>query len=91
MESANTILRGISIPEPKYTLGDLPNELRKLEYYTDIKTFFPSLKELFQINDISNEIWFDNNYKVSGIQIINEEDIKGNCKIKIKNKNLSNI
>jgi len=86
MESANTILRGISIPEPKYTLGDLPNELRKLEYYTDIKTFFPSLKELFQINDVSNEIWFDNNYKVSGIQIINEEDIKGNCKIKIKNK-----
>jgi hypothetical protein len=86
MESANTILRGITIPEPKYTLGPLPNELTKLQHYTNIKTFFPSLKTLFNINDISNEIWFDNNYKVSGLQIINEEDIKGNCKIKIKNK-----
>ena len=86
MESANTILRGITIPEPKYTLGPLPNELTKLQHYTNIKTFFPSLKILFNINDISNEIWFDNNYKVSGLQIINEENIKGNCKIKIKNK-----
>ena len=86
METPNTILRGITIPEPKYTLGDLPIELTRLQHYTNIQTFFPSLKGLFQLNDISNEIWFDNNYKISGLQIVNEEDIKGNCKIKINNK-----
>lgn len=84
----NTILRGIPIPSPKYTLSPLPEGLKKLKFYTNIQTVFPSLKKLFQIEDISNEIWFDNNYKVTNIEIMNEEDIKGNCKIKIKNKNI---
>uniref|UniRef100_A0A6C0D832 Protein kinase domain-containing protein n=1 Tax=viral metagenome TaxID=1070528 RepID=A0A6C0D832_9ZZZZ len=86
MEPANTLLRGIPIPSPKYTLGPLPDSLKKLKYYTNIQTLFPSLKKLFQIQDISNEIWLDNNYKISNVEIFNEEDIKGNCKIKVNTK-----
>jgi len=88
MESPNTILRGVTIPQPKYSVSSLPDGLKKIQYYSNIQTYFPSLKVLFQITDISNEFWFDNNFKVSGLQITNEEDIKGNCKIKINNKSV---
>ena len=86
----NGILRGIEIPEPSYTKGVLPNALNNIPYYSNLHTFFPSLKGLFSIEDISNEeIWFDNNYKVTHINIVNEDDIKGNCKIQVRYKDTS--
>lgn len=88
METPNTLLRGISIPSPKYMLSPLPDGMKNLKYYTSINTLFPSLKKLFGINDISNEIWLDNNYKISNFEVMNEEEIKGNCKIKVNNKNI---
>jgi len=80
-------LRGIQLPKPTYTTSSLPNALKTIPYYSNLKTMFPSLKTLFSINDISNkEIWFDNDYKIVNINICNEDEIKGNCKIQVNYK-----
>lgn len=89
MEIPNSLLRGIQLPNPNYSLGALPDDLNNVKYYSNIQTYFPSLKTLFGVQDVSSEIWFDNNMKVTNIQIVNEENIKGNCKIKVNNKVLN--
>ena len=83
-------LRGVNIPAPTYTTSKLPEALNTIRYYSKLQTYFPSLKELFSIEDISNqEVWFDNNYKITNVHILNEEDIKGNCKLQILHKETS--
>jgi len=76
------LLRGITIPAPTYTVDDkLSTSLQQLPHYTNLKTYFPSLKTLFSLEDSGQEVWFDNNYKITNIAITHEGDIKGNCKL----------
>ena len=80
-------LRGVSIPPPTYTLGKLPSALQQLTYYSKLQTYFPTMKTLFGLDDLSGqEVWFDNEYKITHINIVNEENIKGNCKIQVTYK-----
>ena len=90
MES-NGILRGINLPAPTYSLSSLPNDLNTLSYYSKLETFFPSLKTLFNIETISGEIWLDNKYKITNVNILNEDTIKGNCKLQVKYMNKSKM
>ena len=77
------ILRGVDIPKPTYTTGDLPVQLKELSYYSNLKTYIPPMKTLFGLEDISNqEVWLNNEYKITNVNIVNEED-RNNCKIQV--------
>ena len=66
------LLRGITIPAPKYTIS---TKILPLEHYTNLKTWIPPMKDLLNINEISGVI-FDIN------DTIHRFDISGNtCKI----------
>ena len=80
-------LRGVSIPAPTFILGKLPAALKQLAYYTDLQTYFPTMKTLFDLEDLSGQdVWFDNDYKITHVNIVSEEHIKGNCKIQVTYK-----
>ena len=77
------ILRGVDIPKPTYTIGDLPTHLKGLPYYSNLKTYIPPMKTLFSLEDISNqEVWLNNEYKITNVNIVNEEE-RNNCKIQV--------
>lgn len=78
------LLRGVDIPNPTYTLSKLPTALTQLTHYTQLRTYFPSMKTLFSLEETSGqEVWFDNDCRITHINIVNEEHIKGNCKIQV--------
>jgi len=70
------LLRGITIPNPKSTIAELPE---KLEHYTNLKSWIPPMKDLLKINEISGVI-FDIG------ETIQKLDISGNnCILTLKN------
>lgn len=78
------LLRGVDIPKPTYSLSKLPTALTQLTHYTQLRTYFPSMKTLFSLEETSGqEVWFDNDCRITHINIVNEEHIKGNCKIQV--------
>ena len=84
------LLRGIQVPNPKSMKIDLDNNLMNLKHYTNLKTYIPPFKQLFDSEE--QNITFENSYKINNIVIENDENIKGNCKISIlegnKNKKI---
>jgi hypothetical protein len=83
------LLRGIQVPNPKSMKIDLDNNLMNLKYYTNLKTYIPPFKQLF--NSEEQNITFENSYKINNIVIENDENIKGNCKISILEDNKNRI
>jgi len=66
MEIQYGLLKGIEIPKPIYMNYIIPNELTKLKNYSNLKTFIPPMKQLF--NDISGNITFENNFIIKHIE-----------------------
>lgn len=61
------ILKGIEIPKPKYIKYTIPNELTKLKNYSNLKTFIPPMKQLFDISG-STDITFENDFIIKNIE-----------------------
>lgn len=78
------ILRGIELPLPKYMNIDVFN-FNKLQYYNNLNASIPPLKLLFDVRE-SNNITFDNPYKIEDIEILNNITIKGNSIINVTHK-----
>ena len=75
------LFRGVKLPEPKSMKIDIDNKLNNLKYYTNLKTYIPPFKTLF--NSEEQNITFENSYVIKNITIENDETIKGNCKISV--------
>lgn len=78
------ILRGIELPLPKYMDIDVFN-FNKLQYYNNLNSSIPPLKLLFDVSE-SNNITFDNPYKIDDIEILNNITIKGNSILNVTHK-----
>jgi len=64
-EEMDSLMKGVEIPKPKYMKYIKQNDLQ-LKNYSNLKSFIPPMKQLF---DISNEeITFDNDFIIKNIE-----------------------
>lgn len=75
------LLRGINLPKPTFMKVSLYNDLKELQYYSNLNYYIPPFKILFKTEETN--ITFDNSCVIKNIFIENDENIKGNCKLKI--------
>jgi len=68
-------IRGIQLPDLKYTQFNMPSNLNNIKYYSNLTSYIPPMKILFGKED--NSIIFENNY------IIRNIDISKNCMLDI--------
>ena len=61
------LMKGIELPKPKYMKYTIPNELKNLKNYTNLKTFIPPMKQLFDISGYI-DITFDNDFIIKNIE-----------------------
>ena len=88
MEQNNGILRGIKIPKPTYTILKEKYYFEQLKHYSNLETYIPPMKMLFDINNSSDKIIIlENNYIITDVNILNDDTIKGNCIINVLHKN----
>jgi hypothetical protein len=76
------ILRGLKLPKTKYMNITLNDDLKKLKHYFNLQTYIPPMKYLFDIS-FNKDITFENNYIITGLNISNDDNIKGNCSINV--------
>ena len=82
--SLNSILRGVSLPKLNYLEQEISPTLKSLKHYSNLESTTPVMKKLF---DISNKktIIFDNNFIIENIAFKQDDTIKGNCFLSLKN------
>ncbi len=63
--ATNEKLRGMKLPKPRFELAPLPESLLRINGFTQLQTFFPTLSKLFRLNKFqTNEVWLENPYKI---------------------------
>ena len=82
----NTILRGVTLPNPKFRVEELSTSLQSMKHYSNLQSTIPPMKQIFNIKNQTN-ILFDNEYTISSIQFTEDNSIKGNCKLTTLHKN----
>jgi hypothetical protein len=82
--SLNSILRGVSLPKLNYLEHEISPTLKSLKHYSNLESTTPVMKKLF---DISNKetIIFENNFIIENITFKQDDTIKGNCFLTLKN------
>lgn len=76
------MLRGINIKEPKFQVGKLPEDLRKVNGYTGLQTFFPTLTKLNSaVGNVRDEIWMDHKLRVVAMDVSGGTGV---CSVKIR-------
>jgi len=78
-----TILRGIKIPEPKCMKYVVSDALQNLKHYSKLESYIPPMKILFDIKDSDKNYAFENNFIITGLNISNDDSIKGNCNLDV--------
>ena len=79
----STILRGIKIPEPKCMKYVVSDSLQNLKHYSKLESYIPPMKMLFDIKDSDKNYTLENNIVITGLNISNDDSIKGNCNLDI--------
>ena len=88
--NTSKMLRGLSLPAPKFRVGPLSKDLLSVKGYQNLQTFFPTLTKLFKLrnwNSNSEEIWMDQNWRIISIDC---SGTSGPCSISIiQNRDIS--
>jgi len=79
----SSILRGIKIPEPKCMKYVISDTLQNLKHYSKLESYIPPMKKLFDIKDSDKNYALENNFIITGLNISNDDSIKGNCKLDV--------
>jgi hypothetical protein len=79
----STILRGIKIPEPKSMKYVVSDALQNLKHYSKLESYIPPMKMLFDIKDSDKNYALENNFVITGLNISNDDSIKGNCNLDV--------
>jgi len=75
-------LRGLNLPKGKAMKITISEQLKSLKHYFNLESYIPPMKQLFDLS--RNEgITFENNYVITGLNISNDDNIKGNCSINV--------
>ena len=63
-------LRGISIKAPAFHFGKLPDELRSVNGYGQLQTFFPTLASINStVGNVREEVWMDHKWRVVAMDV----------------------
>ena len=68
--NTSKMLRGVSLPTPKFRVAPLSKDLLSVKGYQNLQTFFPTLKKLFKLKNWksdSEEIWLDQLWRIYSI------------------------
>jgi hypothetical protein len=77
------ILRGIKIPEPKCMNYEIGEKLQTLKHYSKLNSHIPPMKKLFDLKNSGSNIIFENDTVITGLNISNDDSIKGNCSLDV--------
>ena len=84
-----SILRGVTLPKPKYRKVGLSTSLQCMKHYSKLDSTIPPMLKIFDIETVSNmqSILFDNNYIIENIKFTGDNNIKGNCVLEVNYNN----
>jgi hypothetical protein len=63
-------LRGSVLPSPRFRIAPLPEELKHVNGFTGLQTFFPTLSKLYRLSKHQSEdVWLDSKWRIVSLDI----------------------